>query len=65
MLAIATAYKKEFFVTKCDEFPFDDGQWHSLAICQVKPVSKNICLDQKIWFLITIFLIVQKMSGEK
>ena len=38
VLAIATAYKKEFFVTKCDEFPFDDGQWHSLAICQVKPV---------------------------
>ena len=48
VLAIATAYKKEFFVTKCDEFPFDDGQWHSLAICQVKPVYMLACWIQRL-----------------
>ena len=36
VLAVATAYKKEFNVTKCEEFPFNDGQWHSISICQVR-----------------------------
>ena len=35
ILAVASAYKKEFFVTKCEDLPLNDGQWHSVTICQV------------------------------
>jgi len=32
---VGSAYKKEFFVTKCEDLPLNDGQWHSLTVCQV------------------------------
>ena len=34
ILVVASAYKKEFFATRCEDFPLNDGQWHSITICQ-------------------------------
>ena len=34
-LVVATAYKKDFFATKVEDTCVDDGQWHSVTICQM------------------------------
>ena len=34
ILVVASAYKKEFFATRCEDFPLNDGQWHAITICQ-------------------------------
>ena len=35
-LVVGSACKKEFFATKCEEFPLNDGEWHSIVVCQVR-----------------------------
>ncbi len=35
-LAVATAVKKEFLVTRVEEPVIADGRWHFVAVCQVR-----------------------------
>jgi hypothetical protein len=39
-LAVATAAKKEFLVTRVEEATLADGRWHFVAVCQVKRAAQ-------------------------
>jgi hypothetical protein len=38
-LAVATAVKKEFLVTRVEEPIIADGRWHFVAVCQVRQLA--------------------------